>query len=225
MPTKPQTSQIVSRKRVADHGEVFTAEREVKAMCDLVKGETERIESRFLEPACGQGAFLVEILRRKLSVVTNRYRKAQNEWERYATLAVSSLYGIDILADNVALCRQNLYEIFYAEYTTNFPKNTKEECCRAVRYILSLNILWGDALTLELPDQSKLPIVFAEWSDTGGGMFKRRDYTMANLLQSQPLDVPNLFSDLGEQVFIPTPVADYPVTHFLKLGADENAKL
>lgn len=223
--TKPESSQIVSRKRVADHGEVFTAEREVKAMCDLVKQETERIESRFLEPACGQGAFLVEILRRKLAIVTARYRKVQNEWERYATLAVSSLYGIDILADNVALCRQNLNEIFTAEYTTLFPKTQKEECLRAVRHILSLNILWGDALTLELPDDSKKPIVFAEWSDTGGGMFKRRDYTMANLLVSQPLDGPNLFSDLGDQAFIPTPVADYPRTHFLKLGADENPEL
>lgn len=222
MPTKPQTSQIVSRKRVADHGEVFTAEREVKAMCDLVKSETERIESRFLEPACGQGAFLVEILRRKLAITTSRYRKSQNEWERYATLAVSSLYGIDILADNVALCRQNLYDIFHTEYTALFPKTIKEECCGAVRYILSLNILWGDALTLELPDDSKRPIVFAEWSDTGSGIFKRRDYTMAHLLQCTPMDGLNLFSDLGDQAFIPTPVADYPRTHFLKLGADEN---
>lgn len=225
MPTKPESSQIVSRQRVADHGEVFTAEREVKAMCDLVKSETERIESRFLEPACGQGAFLVEILRRKLAIVTARYRKVQNEWERYATLAVSSLYGIDILADNVALCRDNLFEIFQTEYTSLFPKNIKEECCGAVRHILSLNILWGDALTLELPDNSKKPIVFAEWSDTGNGMFKRRDYTMANLLQSQPLDGPNLFSDLGEQAFIPTPVADFPITHFLKLGANDNTEL
>ena len=225
MPTKPESSQIVSRQRVADHGEVFTAEREVKAMCDLVKSETERIESRFLEPACGQGAFLVEILRRKLAIVTARYRKVQNEWERYATLAVSSLYGIDILADNVALCRDNLFEIFQTEYTSLFPKNIKEECFGAVRHIHSLNILWGDALTLELPDNSKKPIVFAEWSDTGNGMFKRRDYTMANLLQSQPLDGPNLFSDLGEQAFIPTPVADFPITHFLKLGANDNAEL
>lgn len=225
MPTKSQTSQIVSRQRVADHGEVFTAEREVKAMCDLVKSETERIESRFLEPACGQGAFLIEILHRKLAITTARYRRSQNEWERYATLAVSSLYGIDILADNVALCRQNLYNIFQAEYTTLFPKTYKEECCRAVRYILSLNILWGDALTLKLPDDSKRPIVFAEWSDTGNGMFKRRDYTMANLLQSQPLDGLNLFSDLGEQAFIPKPVADFPLIHFLKLGEDENAEL
>lgn len=225
MPTKPKTSQIVSRKRVADHGEVFTAEREVKAMCDLVKSETERIESRFLEPACGQGAFLIEILRRKLAIVTARYRKAQNEWERYAALAVSSLYGIDILADNVALCRQNLYDIFHAEYTALFTKTTKEECCRTVRHILSLNILWGDALTLELPDDSKRPIVFAEWSDTGNGMFKRRDYTMANLLQSAPIDGLNLFSDLGEQAFIPKPVGEFPPIHFLKLGADENTEL
>ena len=70
--TKSHTPQIISRQRVADHGEVFTAEREVKAMCDLVKNETERIESRFLEPACGQGAFLIEILRRKLAVVPRR---------------------------------------------------------------------------------------------------------------------------------------------------------
>lgn len=225
MPTaKPKSSQIVSRKRVADHGEVFTAEREVKAMCDLVKQETERIESRFLEPACGQGAFLIEILRRKLAVVTARYRKVQNEWERYATLAVSSLYGIDILVDNVARCRQNLCDIFHAEYTALFPKTTKEECCRAVRHILSLNILWGDALTLELPDDSKRPIVFAEWSDTGNGMFKRRDYTMANLLHCAPMEGLNLFSDLGEEAFIPKPVGEYPPIHFLKLGADETAE-
>ena len=222
MPTNPKSTQIVSRKRVADHGEVFTAEREVKAMCDLVKQETERIESRFLEPACGQGAFLVEILHRKLTIVSSRYRKKQNEWERYAVLAVSSLYGIDILADNVALCRRNLYDIFYAEYTTLFSKTSKEECCRTVRHILSLNILWGDALTLELPDDSKRPIVFAEWSDTGNGMFIRRDYTMANLLQSTPMDGPNLFSDLGEQAFIPNPIGEFPPIHFLKLGADEN---
>ena len=101
--TKSHTPQIISRQRVADHGEVFTAEREVKAMCDLVKNETERIESRFLEPACGQGAFLIEILRRKLAVVSSRYAATQSEWERHAAIAVSSLYGIDILADNVTL--------------------------------------------------------------------------------------------------------------------------
>jgi len=82
--------QVKSKERVADHGEVFTAEREVNAMLDLVKHETERIESRFLEPACGTGNFLLEILSRKLSVVKANYRKSKSEYERYALLAVSS---------------------------------------------------------------------------------------------------------------------------------------
>ena len=79
-----QKGQVKSKKRVADHGEVFTAEREVNAMLDLVKQETERIDSRFLEPACGDGNFLTEVLKRKLIVVENRYRKSQLEFERYS---------------------------------------------------------------------------------------------------------------------------------------------
>ena len=219
--TKSHTPQIISRQRVADHGEVFTAEREVKAMCDLVKNETERIESRFLEPACGQGAFLIEILRRKLAVVSSRYAATQSEWERHAAIAVSSLYGIDILADNVTLCRNHLYDTFLTAYQTLFPRTMKPACCRAVRYLLATNILWGDALTLQTPDDSARPIVFAERSDIGGGRFKRRDFMLANLLQSQPMEGPNLFSDLGDAAFIPTPVAEYPLVHYLKLGADE----
>ena len=89
--------QIKSKQRVADHGEIFTNEREVNAMLDLVKQETERIESRFLEPACGEGAFLKEILRRKLEVVKNRYKKSPYDYERYAVLALTSIYGVDIM--------------------------------------------------------------------------------------------------------------------------------
>jgi len=85
--------QVKSKKRVTDHGEVYTNEREVKAMLDLVKDETERIESRFLEPACGNGNFLAEVLERKLNVVDSRYKKDQFEWERYSVLSVSSIYG------------------------------------------------------------------------------------------------------------------------------------
>ena len=111
--------QVKSKQRVADHGEVFTAEREVNAMLDLVKQETERIESRFLEPACGEGAFLTEILRRKLAVVKKRYGKSPFDYERYAVLAVSSIYGVDILADNAEVCRSNLFDIWNREYTEN----------------------------------------------------------------------------------------------------------
>ena len=161
------------------------------------------------------------ILRRKLAVVSSRYAATQSEWERHAAIAVSSLYGIDILADNVTLCRNHLYDTFLTAYWALFPKTMKLDCCRAVRYLLATNILWGDALILQTPDESARPIVFAEWSDIGGGRFKRRDFTLANLLQSQPMEGPNLFSDLGDAAFIPTPVAEYPLVHFLKLGADE----
>ena len=113
------------------------------------------------------------------------------------------------------------YYTFLTAYQTLFPRTMKPACCRAVRYLLATNILWGDALTLQTPDDSARPIVFAEWSDIGGGRFKRRDFMLANLLQSQPMEGPNLFSDLGDAAFIPTPVAEYPLVHYLKLGADE----
>src|SRR5579872_2701782 len=127
--------QIRTKKRVADHGEVLTARREVNAVLDLVKQETERIESRFLEPACGDGNFLTAILERKLAIVEKRYRKSQLDFERYAVLAVSSIYGIDILPDNVRDCRRRLFERFEAQYARLFS-TSKGECREAIRYIL-----------------------------------------------------------------------------------------
>jgi SAM-dependent methyltransferase len=217
-------NQVKSRQRVSDHGEVFTAKREVNAMLDLVKQETERIDSRFLEPACGTGNFLVEILKRKLAVVEQRYSKSQIEYERYAIIALTSIYGIDILYDNVETCRDRLLGIFTHSYQKNY-KSLKSDFIRSAEYILNKNILWGDALDLRTPDENAEPIVFAEWSAVNGSMIKRRDYTLNNLLQNQPIDGPNLFSDLGDKAFIPTPVAEYPLTHFLKLGDDEPTEL
>lgn len=213
--------QVFSRKRVTDHGEVFTAQREVKAMLDLVRQETDRIDSRFLEPACGTGNFLVEILKRKLEVVETRYSSNQLEYERYAIIALGSIYGVDILDDNVQTCRDRLLGIFTQLYLKNYKKVIKPGFLKAAEFILSKNILWGDALTLKTPGEDSKPIVFAEWSAVNGSLIKRRDYTLANLLQSQPIDGLNLFSDLGDKAFIPTPVGDYPLTHFLKLA--ENA--
>jgi type II restriction/modification system DNA methylase subunit YeeA len=210
--------QVVSKKRVADHGEVFTSEREVNAMLDLVKQETKRIDSRFLEPACGTGNFLVEVLERKLEVVKKKYKKSQLEFERYAILALSSIYGVDILQDNVQMCRDRLLGIFTRYYLGNYKKKFKPELLEVAEFILSRNIVWGDALSLKTPDEKAKPIVFSEWSATNGSMIKRRDFTMANLLENQPFDSPNLFSDLGDEAFIPKPVADYPLTHFLKLA-------
>ena len=101
--------QVKSKQRVADHGEVFTAEREVEAMCDLVKQETERIDSRFLEPACGDGNFLSVILKRKLAIVKKKYKRSAYDWERNSLLALGSLYGVDIMLDNVVACQERLF--------------------------------------------------------------------------------------------------------------------
>ena len=128
--------QVKSKERVADHGEVFTNEREVNAMLDLVKQETERIESRFLEPACGEGAFLKEILRRKLEVVKNRYKKSPYDYERYAVLALSSIYGVDILEDNTEICRQNLYDIWNSKYTKYAKDQANDQCREVAKFIL-----------------------------------------------------------------------------------------
>lgn len=215
------TTQMKCRTRVAEHGEVFTSEREVNAMLDLVKQETQRIESRFLEPACGNGNFLAEVLCRKLNVVESRYKKSQLEFERYAVTAVCSIYGIDILQDNVAECRERLFDIFNERYIKLFGSQCKEACQRSVQFVLSRNILWGDALTLKVSEHENKPIVFSEWSNVNGSFIKRRDYTMDNLLAYQPMEGPNLFSDLGEEAFIPHPVKEFPLAHFLEL--DSNA--
>ena len=209
------TTQIKSKERVSTHGEVFTSDREVNAMLDLVGQETERIESRFLEPACGNGNFLAKILERKLAVVRRCYAKSRTDYELYALITVSSIYGVEIQNDNVEECRDRLYGIFTNEYTTLFKNSTTEEYLKSIRYIIDKNILWGDALTLKTPDGAK-PIIFSEWSAMGGKV-KRRDFTLDNLLQNQPMAEPNLFSDLGDEAFIPTPFKEFPLTHYLKL--------
>jgi hypothetical protein len=216
-----EAAQVRTKKRVSDHGEVLTGQREVSAMLDLVKQETERIDSRFLEPACGDGNFLTVILERKLAVVEKRYGKSQLDFERYAVLAVSSIYGIDILPDNVRDCRRRLFEIFDASYTRLFKATWKDKCREAVRFILERNIIWGDALTLRTVDKERRHIVFSDWSPVNGSMFKRRDFTFHGLLEHEGMKELPLFSDLGEDVFIPTPEKEYPPIHFMEIAGVE----
>lgn len=214
--------QVKSKKRVADHGEVFTAEREVNAMLDLVGQETVRIESRFLEPACGNGNFLAEVLRRKMAVVHNRYAKSQTEWERYAVLAVSSIYGVEILEDNANECRERLYNIFKENYISHFKNNCKAECFSSVKFLLHRNILWGDALDFTNP-VTKQPIVFSEWSAVNGSLLKRRDYVFRFLVEQSHQF--SLFNDEGDAAAIDEPIKDFPLIHFLKLGEDDTIQL
>lgn len=208
---KTPARQVKSRERVQQHGEVFTSEREVNAMLDLVKNETERIDSRFLEPACGDGNFLVEILRRKLAVCrcyVEQKKNTQLEYEKNAVLAVSSIYGIELLPDNAATCRERLYHIFENEYRAIYKDAIKPECLESIRYLLSKNIILGNALTYKRVDDPTRWIVVSEWSLLGSGMMNRRDYEFSYLVgDSQAND---LFSDL--------PCETYEPVHFLKLN-------
>lgn len=212
------SNQVKSKKRVADHGEVFTNEREVNAMLDLVKHETERIDSRFLEPACGDGNFLAALLHRKLDIVDSRYSKNQNDWERYVIVAVSSIYGVDILEDNAQECRNRLFDIFNGRYYTLYKDKCKDECRSSVKFLFSRNILWGDALDFTNPI-TKQPIIFSEWSLASGTMMKRRDY-MFKFLVEQTHQF-SIFNDEGNAAAIDEPIKDYPLKHILKLGTDE----
>lgn len=181
------TKQVKSKQRVADHGEVFTAEREVKAMCDLVEDECLRIDSRFLEPACGDGNFLYEILSRKLEVVTKRYKKSPYDYERNALLALGSIYGVELMMDNVLACRNRLYKVWDSYYKKAVKKKDRnDDVGESAQYILEKNIICGNALSLHRVDENRQdtdePIIFSQWSFATGPMIKREDYTFEELL-------------------------------------------
>jgi hypothetical protein len=193
-------SLVKSKQRVADHGEVFTPAWLVEAMLDLVKDETERIDSRFLEPACGSGNFLVQILRRKLAGVELRYGRSDFERRHYALLALMCLYGIELLPDNIAECRANLLETF-SDYMN---LDQSDDLYRAASHVLSQNLVHGDALTMRTP--AALPITFAEWGYLGKGKFQRRDFRFDSLTTSAAFSVEgSLFAGLGKhEIFTPT---------------------
>ena len=186
---KTFSAQTKSKERVRQHGEVFTAEREVKAMCDLVKDETERIDSRFLEPACGDGNFLAEILSRKLAVVRRKYGRSHLDYEKNAVLAASSIYGVDILLDNVIACRARMFSIWDKDYKAVCKKDCSEQTREAVKFILSRNIVCGNALTLKCVDENANdtdePIIFSEWTfPFNDAQMQRKDYSFAELLHT-----------------------------------------
>lgn len=208
--TKENTkSQIKSRQRVAQHGEVFTNPREVNAMLDLVRDESFRLDSRFLEPACGDGNFLIEILRRKLSLIENI--KSQTEWEFKSLIAVGSCYGIELLEDNAEACRERLYREVVGQMRRIGDLGDYE---KSLRYMLQKNIVCGDALTYRTADGK--PITFCEWTPIAGSMqFARRDFQF-DFLVNQTHQY-SLFDEQGEAQSFDEPVRLYPPVHYTQL--------
>ena len=183
---KQDSSQIKSKERVAQRGEVFTVEREVNAMLDLVENECLRPDSRFFEPACGDGNFLSAILKRKLAELRRKYKKSPRDYEKQAIVAIGSLYGVDIMSDNVVACRERLFSIWNEEYTSHCKAEASDEAREVAKFIIDRNIINGNALTLMCVDaegnDTSAPIVFSEWTLIGGTQMQRSDYTMSDLL-------------------------------------------
>ena len=226
-----EKGQIKSRKRVADHGEVFTGEREVNAMLDLVKPETERIESRFLEPACGDGNFLAEILRRKLEAVkkASKYkgRVFTADYEKKAISALCSIYGVELLQDNVEACIKRLYGIWDKEYTKVMKAEASDAVREVAKFILRKNILCGDTLTMLKNDGT--PIIFSQWDFVMNDNVKRRDFRLDELMkggkdsvsadydQSEAVPHSTFTYDEMSGTWMPDPIKEYPPTDYRRI--------
>ncbi len=204
---------VKSKQRVVDHGEVFTPPWMVDAMLDLVKDESERIDSRFLEPACGSGNFIRQIMRRKLAAVEIKYGKSEFDRKQYALLALMCIYGIELLADNITECRANVLEIF-AEYL-NLEET--DDLYHAASHVLSQNLVHGDALTMRTQDGEHISV--AEWGYLGKGKFQRRDFRLDVLTGSSAFNAEgSLFAHLGKHEIF-TPIKTYPPMTVRELAA------
>ena len=204
-PMNETAEQLVfSKQRVADHGEVFTPAWLVEAMLDLVKDETKRIDSRFLEPACGSGNFLIKILQRKLAAVEKKYGRSDFDKKHYALLGLMCIYGIELLPDNIAKCRANLLEVM-AQFLQVSPS---DDLFKAASFVLEQNIVHGDALSMRVEGGDA--ITFAEWGYLGKGKFQRRDFRFDALTQSSAFsEEGSLFAHLGKHEIF-SPVKTYP---------------
>lgn len=195
---------VRTKQRVVDHGEVFTPPWMVEAMLDLVKDETTRIDSRFLESACGSGNFVAKILQRKLAAVELKYSHSDFERKHYALWALMCIYGIELLDDNIQECRQKLVEIFsqYLDLTAT------DNFYRAAQVVVDLNIVHGDALTML--SNKEISITFSEWGYLGKGKYQRRDFDLEVLTGTSAFKAKDsLFADLGQHEIF-TPIKTYP---------------
>ena len=212
---KNKEQQIRDKSRVSNFGEVLTSKREVLDMLNLVNTEPSRLDSRFLEPACGDGNFLIEVLNFKLDILEKNYSKNQYEFEKFSIQIFTSVYGIDILEDNIISARERLFNQYFDLYNKKFKSNINQKLLDCIKYILKLNLVHADALSLKNVKNDKF-IIFSEWSLVNDKM-KRRDFEFKNLIDYAPFEKGTLFSDLGDEVIIPSPIKEYPLTHFLDI--------
>ncbi len=214
---KEKRKQFKSDSRIANFGEVFTNQREVNAIIDLVSNEALRIESRFLEPACGEGQFLISVLERKVNTFRKKFKKFQHDFEVSLFISVASIYGIDILLDNVELCRENLFTFSENLYRKTFASNVNEDFLKSIQFVISKNIVHGDALTMYDLSEKDSFISFTEWSLVKNDLVKPREYQFSDLMAYQRSRETDLFSDLGDEAFIPPIKIEHSYTRIYDL--------
>lgn len=183
---KPSEKQIKSKERVSDKGEVFTNKREVEAMLDMIPEDSYRIDCRILEPSCGTGNFVEEVLHRKLKTVKykstpeGRKKVSIASYEILSTRAITCIYGIDIMMDNVIECRQRLYDIWFKTFILHCKQEPDRDLCEAIKFILSRNILCGNTLSMKQVNENgqdiDLPIIISEWGFVINNQIQRKDY-------------------------------------------------
>jgi len=190
---KPINEKIINnKKRVQNHGEVFTPKKIIKKMLDLpaIREACQNLTSTFLEPAAGEGAFLVEILNKKINMVAKNYGDDLTSYENYSLLVLSTLYGVELLEDNVLKCVMNMYQAYYEEYQKQVRKHGKKiktQVLDSAKLIIAKNIVQGDFLT-KLSYNGN-PLVFSEWQvinfRKGAKILKvqRTEYTLHEIFE------------------------------------------
>ena len=203
--------------RIAEYGEVFTNEKEVKDMLSLVRNETQRIDSKFLDPACGDGNFLEEVILQKLMLLKQINKKEQLNYEKNLFLIVANTYGIELLKDNVIKCRKRIYKIVSEIYLKQFKNNFNSQFIASLNFVISKNIVHGDSLTNKNPSNGEY-LKFSEWVFTTRSLVKRREFLYKELIENSIINDSPLFASNQNQVFIPNPYKDFKVIHFYELA-------
>ena len=154
---------IKSKSRVRKHGEVFTPDWMVKKMLSepAIQKKIKDIRATFFEPSVGEGAFVTEILHQKLNHVDEISNKS--DWIENALWVVASIYGIELLTDNLIIAKHNLVNVLIEHYQKFYQKELSKntDLYKSARYIIDNNIVQGNALTY-LNNSNNL-IVFSEW--------------------------------------------------------------
>lgn len=196
--------QVKSKERVRDLAEVYTADREVNAMLDLIGESSFNVDYRYLEPSCGNGNFTVAILERKMLTVCTKFKK-QQDFEFYSLMALASIYGVDIAADNVKEARQRMKNVVVDRFSdAQNSRQPTDGFYKSVDYILKHNIIKGDMLNGEQK------IKFTEFSSPKIYKIQQRTYRMIDLIGATG----SLWADS------PDYVSEVPMKNYWELSAD-----